>query len=300
MSFAVARNSDIEPPADAEPHPHLQVVEPEKPDKPRLRHEDARDLAAFFARESCREFEWPFMRWGVTGFQTGVDRSSFGQMRELLERRSGGSKRCPDCKGHGWVASKRHGWVASKRLRALRRGQPNDKERALLGLLDIWSQRCEAPAFDRMCERCKGMGHVERATKHRARGPITARPTGSSVAERFPCSSPAEGDGLYALSRARRKVVMLASRNLHAVGVLACYFDPNGKDLVSLWHLTASGKTMLRANPQGLRPHEFFGNLRNAQQETPQPTRAKQFEAADTQAQELLDTAIKAWVDIHG
>lgn len=278
MVSAVARVSSDEPKSGSAPHLHIVTFS--------LTQKDAKDLGWYLRHVGFERDDWC---QGLPA--SGVESSTFGVQLEALARRSGGSKDCDSCKGHGWVGSKRH--------RARLAGKTKDPHGELLHLFTLWEQRVQVPKFDRMCDRCNGKGSVPRETKHRARGPITARPTGSSVSQST-SGGAFENDDLIRMASVHRKLKALYLENPKAARVLSLYYETDPQALVSLWHLTPSGITMLHENGQNLRYVEFFSNLRDEQQQHHDETRALQFEAANTQAQELLDAAAEAWVRVNG
>lgn len=264
--------------------------------QPVLLHDDARLLAVYFGHMRARRWRGPFEPFGATG----VDRSSYGVFLDMMQG-TGGSKSCPECDGHGWVASRKY---AKRRKEGL-----SDSQRDLLALIEVYETRVSMPAFDRMCLKCKGLGVVERETKHRARGRVTARSTGSSVKQFRPYSSLHLGEWLYDVSRAYRKVAALVSADPWAVHVLDCFFEEAGngwkkcleaRDLTALWHLTPAGRTLLRQAGAGVMPAKFWQNLKHEQREKRSAKLERQFAACQEQAGGLWDKTVGAWVELHG
>lgn len=148
---------------------------------------------------------------------------------------------------------------------------------------------------DATCQKCGGTGWRP-GGKRRARGPITARPTGSSVKGN---GAPSTGgnDSLRKLGRLDGQLARLRRADPEAYATLEAYYCPAGVEmkLTSLWHLVPAGKTMLRGNDAGLTPRQFFENLSERQQKRPDPNRHLQFQAADRQAREKLEQAQHAW-----
>jgi hypothetical protein len=167
------------------------------------------------------------------------------------------------------------------------------KKAALARLLD---RAVELPV-DPVCGNCKGKGWVEGGPK-RARGPITAHPTGSSVKGN---GAPETGgnDSLERLGRLDRLLAQLRRRRPDAYPVLEAYYCPAGveRGLSALWWMTPSGKKMLKGRGDTTE-RQHFENLSNAQERKPDPNRALQFSAADKQAKELLEEARDIWTSL--
>jgi hypothetical protein len=141
------------------------------------------------------------------------------------------------------------------------------------------------------CPVCNGRGWVTRGRKQH--GEITARPslTASHGAEH---SSDIDVEiGTCALcERILDKADVLFPL---ATSVLASCFGSQKYGTLGVWHLTPSGKTLLRRNERDKDPVLFFAGLRADNQEKKNKTMTAQLEAAEAQAKMAIDTAYRAW-----
>jgi len=267
--------------------------EPVAPEaQPVLLHDHAKQLAVYFNHARAQALR---AQVGRQLGNTSVERSSYGPFMDQLLRTAGGSKACPDCGGHGWVASKKY-------ARARKEGM-TDRQRDLLHLIEVFETRVALPAFDRMCLKCNGRGVIERDTKHRVGGKVTARCTGSSVSPFRLHTNPVEGEWLYSVSWAHRKVEALAMADPWAVHVLETFFCDSSdwckclesRDLTALWHATPAGKMLLRGNGTNLRRDEYWQNLKHEQVQKRSVKLERQFAACQEQAGEVWDKAVLSW-----
>ena len=212
----------------------------------------------------------------------------FGAMLDRASRMAFGSRTCPTCGGSGWIPRK-----------------PRKQTAADLALEALEITARLPPAMDRWCSVCDGRGIVPERGKHRARAPLTARPTGSSI-------RPWEGrlanesdlaDCGRAMTRLRATEALVAGSAL----ALELFYAADSGGVLALWALTPAGRTMLRTNPRQLAPWQLFQNLREAErrkqtdearsdgEDAHRTRRGALLEAAAAQAQELIDGAHRAW-----
>lgn len=158
------------------------------------------------------------------------------------------------------------------------------------------------------CKKCEGRGWVKGGGMRRRRTPpddqyqwidgrVTVNFTGSSVKGNG-VPNTGGSDSLAKLGRLDRLMAKLRRNDPNDYWVLDDRYSPSGREmkLTSLWHRTPAGKTMLRGNSSGLSPRQYFENLSELQQKRPDPNRQLQFNAADRQAEALLEKAHDAWV----
>jgi hypothetical protein len=155
------------------------------------------------------------------------------------------------------------------------------------------------PSTDEKCRTCKGTGWVVRATHRHRRGPITARPTGSSIRSSSAAVTLTDGD-VTLLGAVSRRLAMAELIWDGATRVLEIYYGSQiidgGRRLTALWALTPTGKRMLRRNRvKGLDPERFFANERAVDEVQPSARRRLLFAAADKEASELRRSAVQAW-----
>lgn len=233
---------------------------------------DADDLRWYF-RDGLRRLEQP------SNMQVQLDRLSLYFHR---------AKPCTACGGDIQRNTAGCGWVPSKsKGRA-----PTEWERDLLGMLELLP-----PAADTLCKRCDGKGWVEGKRRNESRGELTARPTGSSMHGRGGADT-GGSESLARLGRVSRWLQAVTEHSYVARETLIAYYSPDGGDLGALWHLTPSGRKMLRDNPQGLPHQQLFANLRETQSQKPTEGRRAQFEAATEQSRELYRHACEVWLEV--
>lgn len=141
------------------------------------------------------------------------------------------------------------------------------------------------------CPVCRGKGWV--TTGRIASGEITARPslTASHGAERG-------GNTDVEIGTCAKVEAILDKADVLfqlTTSVLCCKFMDGALGSIAVWHLTPSGKTLLRRNAKDTEFVLFFMQLRGANSEQKNKTMAKQLTAADQQAKLLIEYAGKAW-----
>lgn len=209
--------------------------------------------------------------------------STFGAQMDRVALYAHHAVPCDECEGRGFVASKPD------------RRPVSETQRMMLEWLDI---NCPdlPPMLDRICPECDGCGYYVRF-RSASHGPLTARMTGSSVRSKLGGSYCPDAADLIVGSR------LTGVGNLHMASrhALEHYYAPNGNNWVALWHLTPSGKTMLKGQKDArLRHREAFANLIDEQSRKPTANRKFQFNAADEQARELLTLARRIWNYVVG
>jgi len=130
-------------------------------------------------------------------------------------------------------------------------------------------------------------------TGRHATGPLTARPTGSSV-KREPAAETMDID-LQILAICGRRLDRACALLPVALPGLAAQFEPGGGNLAALWHLVPAGKTWLRQNKLGSTPLTFFLAAKIAQEKNKDPKVKKVIDACNAQACELIAAIGRAW-----
>lgn len=231
------------------------------------------------------------LRWyfSVHGLAV-LDHSSFGAQLARAELFYRCATPCLRCGGNFERDEPGCGFVATKERPGTSRGAE------LAALLEVYGPELP-PAPDAPCPECGSTGWSLRVTRSNAHGPLTARPTGSSIRDGGGVQvSDANVHRLGVMTRRLRRVVELAPL---AVDVLERFYGPSRADggggMLALWDMTGPGRSLLRGNSLDLDPPRYFANLRAEQDQKRNPTRAKQFREADKQAGELLTLASKVW-----
>lgn len=236
-----------------------------KPKRHRIRAPHQEDLRWYFST-------------GIRQFEQG---SSFGAQIERLCLYGEHARPCKDCGGDPKTNRPGSGFILdSKEWR---------EKRALAWLLD---KRLAIPG-DITCQSCKGKGWISGA-RRRNRGPLTAKPTHSSVRG----NGVPETGGSASMARlgmVSRWINRVREMSPIAASALELYFDPSGGSAGCLWGLTPAGRKMLGENGHKLPERQFFENLRDAHYRNPTDKRRRQFEAADRQARELLEHMHEVW-----
>ncbi|HTJ17807.1 MAG TPA: hypothetical protein VL494_13600 [Steroidobacteraceae bacterium] len=201
---------------------------------------------------------------------------------------------CPDCGGDvkRWIGGS--GFVAS----SPKPREMSERQRALLAALEIFvPDGLLPPADDTVCRTCEGRGWSLPRHRTHSRAPITARPTGSSKRGHAGSAVDVNESDMALMGRVSGRLdrLRLAQGDLPASATLEAFFGPDGGTLGALWHLVASGKSMLRKNPNKLPPQQLWQNLRAEQSEKPTDGRAAQFKAADEQATALFQASCLLW-----
>jgi hypothetical protein len=76
---------------------------------------------------------------------------------------------------------------------------------------------------------------------------------------------------------------------------LASIYGKNNCGTIGLWHITPSGKTLLRGNSRNLIPEAYFVEVRASNDGDRKKNIAAQLKSADEQATWLKDQACRAW-----
>lgn len=185
----------------------------------------------------------------------------------------------PDRGGCGFIPS------GSKRCRAI-----SSKQAEFLAMLDLPVESLPLAA-DIPCPDCGCRGWV--AAGRHASGPLTARPTGSSVPHE-PIAAGLDID-LQILAVCGRRIARADALMLGASAVLAGYLEPGSHRLLSLWALVPAGKTWLRQNKLGIQTTAFFMAARVTQEANHDPKVDAVMKACDEQASALWRAAGCAW-----
>lgn len=241
--------------------------------------------------DHASELRQYFRIGGVEAF----GKSTVAGMLKRAEVFSCGTKPCLRCGGHipidqddplpeklgcGFVPSN------SERNRLV-----TAKQAEFLALLDIEVAESIPMAADMPCPACGCRGWVE--SRRHPTGPITARPTGSSV-KREPAADGMDID-LQILAICGRRLDRATALLPLALPTLAAQYEPGGGSLVALWHLVPAGKTWLRKNKTGTTPLAFFLGAKIAQEKNRDPKVTKVIEACNEQANGLIRAAGMAW-----
>lgn len=229
-----------------------------------------------------------------TGGIESFGKSTAAGMLARAELYSHGTRPCLRCGGYAPTSDDDPvperggcGFVPSNSRRSR---EVSQKQAELLTLLGIEASEVPAAA-DMPCPDCGCRGWI--VTGRHAAGPLTARPTGSSVRH-----EPQVGDtdtDLQILSVCGRRLER-ADRLLPVTSAaLSAFLEPDSKGLTGLWHLVPAGKTLLRRNVKGLAPTQFFDVERLAQESNKSPQIARVFDTCNDQSRELLNAAGCAW-----
>ena len=218
-------------------------------------------------------------------------RSTAGGMLERAEMFSCGTKPCVRCGGHvsmrdGDIEYGGCGFIPSQEKT---KQAASRKQAEMMKLMDIDVSTIPLAA-DEVCPDCNCKGWV--AAGKRPQGPLTARPTKSSVNAEPSCYM--ADVNLQTMAICSRRLTLADALFSLASIVITCYLEPGGC-VGLLWHLTPAGKTMLRKNKNETTPQMFFASMRVAQDLNRDKNVAAQFLAADEQAAQLLAVASQAW-----
>jgi hypothetical protein len=143
------------------------------------------------------------------------------------------------------------------------------------------------------CPVCKNNGWVTTGRIKSAGKDITARPTGSSKDRDDGETDVDVKLGTCAfVERILDKADVLFSLT---TPVLASCFGPKNYGTIGAWHLTPSGKTLLRRNAKNKEETVFFIELRADADGKNTKGLKGQLDAADAQAKEAIDAAYRAW-----
>ncbi len=242
-------------------------------------------VAVIIRNEDRKDLQWYYRTGGLELF-------AHSPTQALLERANlynRTAKPCGRCGGDEarWISGT--GFVNSKKAQEV-----SDHQDQLLSLLGI---DLPAAAGDRLCPDCDGRGWALPKRQTRSTEAITARPTGSSKKGIGAASANVGDANMARLGHVSKALAQVRDREggIPAELALSSYFSPDGGSLLALWWLVPSGKTMLRVNPHRLPAKQLFANLIDQQNETPIEKRYRQFEAADKQANDLLEFALQLW-----
>lgn len=143
------------------------------------------------------------------------------------------------------------------------------------------------------CPVCKNHGWVITGRKKSSGHEITARPTGSSKDRDDGHNDIDVKLGTCAfVERILDKADVLFSLT---TPVLASCFGPKNYGSIGVWHMTPSGKTLLRRNSKNKDEVVFFIELRADSDGKGTKALKDQLKAADEQAKLAIDAAHRAW-----
>lgn len=258
---------------------------------------DESDLRAFF--QLCHDSD-------AGGFVV----SNFGAMLERMELHAKTARGCKACGGCAekleYVRDER-GKVIETRVAQEARGgsgfvldSAKYREHAriakAIGLSPEVARWLEDNADNDMtCPTCRGTGWIARY-RHRTEVESTVKPKSTKHAANP--STAGVSDSFLLYGSTSRKVARVAAAHPEAEPALASYYGPEGGGIRALWWLTAAGQKMLEGNGRGLPEHAYFRVLRNVQDQQQNPTRAKQFLAADRQAEKVRAAMADAWNEV--
>lgn len=223
------------------------------------------------------DLRWFFKSGGLDQFSE----STFGIQLERAHLFAVGVRKCPRCKGRGFVASKKD-WREPSRTEALLLKWENSPRKRL------------PPVLDRQCPKCECSGWVMRARNYGRGGPVTVRPTGSSKSGSTGASIDPGDANIARLGSVTGRLAAVERHGSVFREALEAFYSPGGGAL-GLWALVPAGKTLLKRNGQRLPPRQFFENERQDAQAKHDKQRVALFETADAQADELLSLAHGIW-----
>jgi hypothetical protein len=161
----------------------------------------------------------------------------------------------------------------------------------------IASNRCDGTQYTiedgSDCVACGTRGWRQ-TNRHRAKGELTAQPRKDSGVHRDSVSMNVDvkiGTCAIVSSIIDRADVIFPL----ATTTLASIYGRNNYGTLGLWHLTPSGKTLLRGNSKNLIPEAYFIEVRTANEEDKKKNVAAQLSLADEQAKWLKEQACRAW-----
>jgi hypothetical protein len=230
-------------------------------------------------------------------------RSTLGPQLDRMALFSFGSTPCLACGGDRATGRPGCGFVVGdpKLRRKGTRRPVSDAARLFLAHAGIDPDTL-APQADTPCPKCGGFGFLPRRSKCRPRGPVTARPTGSSL--------PTERGG-YVLNEGAVKLCGSVGRWLAEVyandpdaATTIEVFITHGETRVPLWLCTDPGRRLLHRSELGRRALErrdldaalrTLDNERAAQELAPNAQRGELLRAADREALAMLERAAGLW-----
>ena len=221
------------------------------------------------------------LRWYFGGGGAGLFRmSTFGSQLEKA-RLFSDAKRCPTCRGSGFVAIPPSLPKLSKK-KAKKWAQGSYKRRL-------------PPGADSLCQDCGGVGWVPRKQRARRRRPLTARPTGSSKTPGMP-GLEIDEVALSRLGAVARRLSKIRVAHPELIAILDAVYGEDG-GLLTLYPATSAGRKLLKDNGQKLHPLKLLENILSTQQKWPDPRRRELLEQAHLEALALHRAAVDAWID---
>lgn len=143
------------------------------------------------------------------------------------------------------------------------------------------------------CPVCNHTGWVVTTGRKRAGEQITARPSKTASAGATHNNNVDVQWGTCALvDRILDKADTLFPM---ATQILASCFGPINYGTMGVWHITPSGKTLLRRNTEGKDELLFFVSLKAEDEAKQNKALSAQLKAADDQAKAAIDAAYQAW-----
>lgn len=250
------------------------------------------DASAHVPAADARELRWYFRTGGTDVYTVSPFEAQMERMR-LFAR----PKRCPKCRGEGFVPLSTKRWVKT-----------TEAERAMHAFLGkvpryLVNPRARGVSLNASgeCRRCGGIGWIEAGRRAGKHAPLTVRTRCVRGSDRWgsvPLSSGGVtvGDAeVVRLVRVERRLTAVRAQDGLLFRALAAYHEPTGGKLRALWELVAAGKTLLRRNALSLPSLEFFAAEVTLQAQQPEGQRGGLLDAADVQAAQLLERAARAW-----
>lgn len=229
--------------------------------------------------EDADDLKWYFRRGALRQLQ----QSNWGAALERMSRFAYGADPCTACGGDKKTQRAGSGFEARKR--------PGSEQDAMLKLLDI-----EVPDLTgKVCSKCKGFGIIARKKRRRSRGPLTARPTGSSK-RGGDTSVSIDTSDLARLGRLIKRVEAARGVWPGAIDILEAKLGPGGDGTHwPVYPLTPAGKTLLKRASKTIAPMQALSNEHSDANAKNDRNRKALFTEAEKQAKELFQEACKAW-----
>lgn len=248
----------------------------------------------FISAPDAADLRWYF----ATGRLQFEGKSNFGAMLERLEKFGTQTRPCLKCGGKNPVFDENGDTITPEKNGSgfVWSSEEWDKRKkwARLGILK--GEVADAWGGDLVCKNCKGRGIVERRQGSTGRGGKMKVKAQSTT---FTDADTGGDESLARLGYISRILDQVKARSQKAYIILESFYSPGGESEACLWHLTPSGKTMLRRNDLNLPERQFFANERNRQAENPNTERAMAFKAAEHQAKELHVFAVEVWCEVR-
>lgn len=258
-----------------------------------ISHEPLSDASTKMPAKEAAELRWFYGSGGVDRFRATPFEAQLERMR-LFAR----PKRCPTCRGEGFVPLDPKRWVKATELEVAQQVWLGKPKRYLV----TPRSRGVSLRSSGECRRCGGIGWIEAGRRRGKHAPLTARTRCVRGRDRW--GSVPLGSGGVSLSdvdvvrlaRVQRRLIEVGGADPELLAVLERYYEPTGgQKLRALWELVPAGRTLLRRNELELTPLAFFANVCAAQAERYDAQVGALIAACDAQAAERLAQAVEAW-----